>query len=316
MNKICVFFCVFLIIFSKTGYAAENPRFSKKEINALDLLKQVKKFEKTIGLKETKNFQKFEKNNTFYTDLFYQEKTKIPFSYLHPDLKYRPVNHEKLDDALNNLNSFLKEKITSSRYDLFLYNSEAKANGTRITKRLLNSEKERLIYVVIHEDWHDNAALPSHIEEASGDLIGYVGMWKFLGVKDKGIEILLKERLRRAEAINRFYKEFDCLALRYSFGRIDKRMFKSEKEKIISHLKDNAYFPNFSSMTKFSFFHTYTYYFPLMCELFRSLGFNLNKFIAVLKETPFRTTAEENSDFYKTKKIERKIESYLKNYLK
>ncbi len=320
MKKICVILCLLLLSANIGCFAKTETQFSLQEKESLALINQIKEFEKTLNFQKTENFKEFDEE-VDYAFLSYHEKTKMPFSYIDPDTKEidMPVNAE-IDIF------FLQSKgIDPLKYDFFLYRAEAIANGCKITKRLLNSSPKRLIYVVIHEDWHNNADLPTHIEEASGELIGYVGMWKFLNKDSDEIRGLIETTLKQYIIINECYEKLNSLSLSYSLKKINELILETEKEKMVSDCKrqlskinpDYAHWQKFNAAT-ISLLHTYSYYFPLMHRLFYALDADLNKTIGVLKNMPIHGPNwyfSEKNYFEKTREAEKQIESYLENII-
>ncbi len=275
MKKVLVLAVVLSLFYSQEVMAVE---FTPKEQQSLELIQKVKAFAPTLNLGPTSNFEKFEEGDGTYNLLYYHFKEDIPFSYLDNTMKILLCPHDNLAD---NWLFLLVRGVNAEDYDIFLYPAAAVAGGTIVTRRLLNMESKYLASAVIHEDFHDNARLPRHVDEAAALLVGLVGSGLFFGQTEAQIRQRLNKELERRQDVVYCHKRLVDLAGLYAVGKISFPTYESEKRRLVALLSVNTH-----NAAEVTFQHTYSYYFPLMCRLFYALDGDLARFVKVMKEAP------------------------------
>ncbi|MDP3999519.1 MAG: hypothetical protein Q8P76_02925 [bacterium] len=272
-----------------------------------NLAESVKQFSRQYGFKETKNFRDF--SSTGQHCLYYHPKSRIPFSYL--DMSEKFVSSAILSEALE------QARVDPDRYDAWLYINMVFAGGTKITPAFLKKKKSQRdqAETILHEDWHDTANLPYHLEEASGELIKIAGAATFLG-QEKELDQRLKEKLNWENSVNQKHAELTALAELLAENQIPKPEYFTKKAALIK------YWPWNEGITKIAHWHSYSYYFPLMYRLFYATGKDLHKFTQILLNLPpningnapkWRGSAKQY--FHNTRAAEIRIESYLEQII-
>lgn len=314
-----VLFLAFAIL--TTAHSIEPPKgvqFSKKEKKSFALINEIKEFEKTVGLKETENFKIFRDAEYLYTSLRCQKRTEPAFSYIDPKMTViRDSDFKTAEDAVDFFKNGYKEQFDSDQYQCDILRGVS-ANGTIVNRRLLSWSPWALVTVVIHEDFHDNSHLPHHIEEAAADLVSYAIAFNygfdFKSGDGNGVHCYLAEQLKEARVINGLHSEIMGLSRLRAGDKITESYYLLEKDRIIGEAKKHLGWSNDTSEIYLTNYHSYTYYFPLMYELFYALGADINHFIEFLRKMPFKapefTTRPEY--FGKTRMIEKEIEDFIR----
>jgi hypothetical protein len=144
----------------------------------IKFVKDIKKFgEKQLGLNFAGSFSRMAKGSFSCNWVYacYKNKlesvfgTDMPFEF-YPDM----------DKALER-----QKELDKKRYDTYFYHAEAHGGGKcPITKEMLESDRARQCYVVLHEAWHCTSSLNKHnfpypFEESSGRVVGLFGGIEF-----------------------------------------------------------------------------------------------------------------------------------------
>ncbi len=301
---------------------ASDYKFTPAELRSLELVKKAKELEKKLGYKETENFKSFDKD-VEHTIVMYQLKTELPFS--HEDCRFFEIKKKHSKGSASEIAWLARHlKVTEDNYDIDVYCAEVVSGGTPISPAMLRANPSRLAYLVFHEDWHDNVDLPTHFEEASGNLIGFVAAAIFLGSNNKDIHKELEEYSKYARAINRCHDEISQLVTQLKNKKISRNRYLSKRRQcIIVAEKSQSRHPHLDPINVANG-HTYTYYWPLVNRLYRALDCDLVRFILVLKEVNEHEEMREPSwlelsredYFIKSREVERRIEAYLENIIR
>jgi hypothetical protein len=133
-----------------------------------ELLADLRVFERRIGYRETKNFAEVSGERETYPFCGQASRFYLPYSYEDPAIRWTDaVTEEQCREA-------------ESENDVYFGTAEVIAEvGTPVTPSMLSSNLDRFIYLVIHEDCHDQFNLPYGIEEALCSVITYRAMALF-----------------------------------------------------------------------------------------------------------------------------------------
>ena len=132
------------------------------------LLRDVRAFERRIGFSETANFKEVFEEKGEYSICGYAPRFHLPYSYEDPAIRWGNAQNEQDCRAAGN------------GEDVYFAKVEAVGEiGTAVTSTMLEGKLDRFLYLVIHEDCHDQFDLPFGVEEALCNLLGYKGMAAF-----------------------------------------------------------------------------------------------------------------------------------------
>jgi len=136
------------------------------------LLGEIRAYQRRIGFVDTDNFSDLTKDFEGYPVCGHASRLYLPYSYEDPAIKWRDVETET--ECL----------VGADGADVFFTSVEAWGEiGTPVTPSMLDGKLDRFLYLVIHEDCHDQFELPYGIEEALCNLITYRAMAEFSRAK-------------------------------------------------------------------------------------------------------------------------------------
>ncbi|MPZ44461.1 MAG: hypothetical protein GEV05_13850 [Betaproteobacteria bacterium] len=132
------------------------------------LLDELRAFERTIGFRETGNFARLTDEREAYDYCGHASRRVLPYSYEDPAIRWlEQIDAEQCRDA-------------GSDSDWYFGSVEVWGEiGTPVTPSMLSAELGRFIYLVIHEDCHDQFQLPYGIEEPLCNILTYRAMAQF-----------------------------------------------------------------------------------------------------------------------------------------
>jgi len=262
---------------------------SEEMARAIKLVKEVNEFSKQrLHFKQSVNFQKYSNDNTVYFCVRLAPKGKLAYDYVQGEIK--SMVFETLEEALE---AAEKSKKT---HDAYVYRLDAVAGGYPLTNAFVMLDKPRQVFLVLHEDWHDNVDFSLSLEEATGNIIGYVGAIEFFKKYEKDAafakdaERSVHWALSKARVVVKFYQKLEKL---YAQKGIDEstreyartEIFKEAKKECIEIDKktgltlSNLEFNNATLST----WMTYDRYFDLAWRVYLGTGKNLKKTAAIFR---------------------------------
>ena len=132
------------------------------------LLGEVRVFEHRIGFEPTRNFREFSAERPSFPFCGYVSRAYLPYSYQDPAIKWLNVDTREECSAQD------------ESADVTFGQTEAIAEREApVTPSMMAAPLNRLLYLVIHEDCHEQFELPYGIEEALCNVIAYNAMTRF-----------------------------------------------------------------------------------------------------------------------------------------
>lgn len=181
------------------------------------LLAEIRAFERRIGFEDTKNF----------STLSTAEQHTFRFCG-HASPLHLPYSYE--DPAIEWTDSVTEEECREMGQDQDIYYGAVEALGevgTPVTPTMITGKLDNFLYLVIHEDCHDQFDLPYGVEEALCNLITYRGMAQFAREKFKwyaGENVALRRYAERQSKATRatilYYGQLEALYARHGRGEI------------------------------------------------------------------------------------------------
>ncbi len=280
--------------------AATDPPQDRDATDRKDLISAVKRLEKKLGFRRTRNFRKESAESAVAYRCYYTGKLDLPDSYsgleLVPGTKAGcPVNTQK--------------------YDVFFYPMDASGSGkTPVSASLAHESVERFLVVVPHEDFHANKELrklPAAWGEASATLIGMLTGIEVarqqLGGDSEVYQNLQREPelfAHKAEIVNRYHAQLSRLYAAARAGQVSEREALAQKQQAFEefHQECMAISPEPKSFNRclgasnnagLAFDETYTKYYPLMYQAYLAQGRALKPTVeALAKALKVSTEAE------------------------
>jgi len=278
----------------------------------MGLIKEIKAFESGLGFSETENFKTYSDEIEVYNYTFFTPKTTLPYSLDDPLLQRSAGTPESLG-------------INPEDYDLFFYPIEALAEiQTPVTGSLLETPLHRFIYIIFHEDWHEQISTALGIEEPSGEVVGYHAAMLFTAEKFgadsatyKTLQAELNNKLKESQVYRQYYGELNHLYASLQSGQISEAETLSHKAALLkamdSDIKDiwggrrkqlnNAFI---------AFQMTYFRHLPFMQQVYTATNADLTKTISILSSVP--THGSELKNAPELKSIETETINYLQKF--
>ncbi len=266
----------------------QNPNTADRKY----LIGAVKRLEKKLGFRRTKNFEKESGEAAVAYRCYYTGKLELPDSYSGLQL----VAGTKADCPLD-----------TEKYDVFFYPMDANASGkTPVSASLAHESTERFLVVVPHEDFHANkelSKLPETWGEASATLIGFLAAGEVarqqFGETSEVYQNLQREPelfARKAEIVNRYHAQLTRLYAAARAGQISEHDALAQKQQAFEELHQAcmAIGPEPKSFNRclaannnagLAFDETYTKYYPLMYQVYEAQGRALKPTVEALERS-------------------------------
>lgn len=195
------------------------------------LIGSIREMEQRIGFRGTDNFTDLDRETESYPFCGYVSNLRLPYSYQDPMILWTETRTEEEC-----------RQVAGDGMDTYFGQSEVVGeSGTPVTPSMLSGSLVRFVYLVFHEDCHDQFDLPWGIEEPLCNVISYNAMDQYADQKDKvsGIErVALKryavrepDRTRQAKA---FYERLETLYARYARGELAAQALLQERARILA----------------------------------------------------------------------------------
>ena len=256
---------------------AGEMRYMTERTETQPLIRAIKRVEQRLGFRRTRNFSRRASDVAAYYRCYYSGKLELPESYEELKLIEGNSNGCPLDPA---------------KYDIFFYPIEAVASGrTPVTSSLQKASTERLLMVVPHEDFHQSKELerlPASLKEAASTLVGFLTASEVariqFGPDSDTYRRLSKEAelfRQKAQIVNRYEPKFSGVYAAARSRVITRQAALARKQKLFAELQvectsispDPRSFNKCLSVSNnagLAFDATYTRYYPLMYEFYRT----------------------------------------------
>lgn len=245
------------------------------------LLRDVRAFEQRIGFRATENFKTVFEEKGEYSICGYAPRFLLPYSYEDPAIRWGDAQNEKDCRAGGNGD------------DVYFAKVEAVGEmGTAVTSTMLEGKLDRFLYLVIHEDCHDQFDLPYGVEEALCNLIGYKSMAVFAeeeyGVKareDRAIRRYAQAQSRLTRAVVNYYQQAEQLYARQARREISMNGVLNERAQLFSSAERTFGWKR-DAMNNVGLANemTYSRHYPLLETVHETLGNDLAKTVAFFRQ--------------------------------
>jgi hypothetical protein len=266
------------------------PSPSPSVLSGIEMIGELKAFEESLGGQETENFLRYSGRPTADDRCYFTGPLQLPEFYSG----LRMVREDE--------SRCLARAIEA---DVFFYPVQAVASGEEtVTVSLAEAPVERVLVVVPHEDFHNQAETrkaPTEVAEAAATLVGFLTASDFarekFGENSPTFQMLERDAdlfLRKSIVVNRFYDKLSELYKTYGSGELTRQQTLAKKTELFAELQRacSAILPDPVSFNKcpaamnnagLAFDRTYTRNYPIMLELYGSLGKNTATLVMTLK---------------------------------
>ncbi len=245
------------------------------------LLSEVRAFERRIGFRETVNFKEVFEEKGEYSICGYAPRFHLPYSYEDPGIRWGNALNEK--DCRDGANGD----------DAYFTKVEAVGEiGTAVTSTMLEGKLDRFLYLVIHEDCHDQFDLPYGVEEALCNLIGYKGMAVFADEKygakareDRAIRRYADAQSKLTRVTVSYYQQVEQLYARHARNEMPMAALLRERARLFSGA-ERALTWQRGAMSNVGLASdmTYSRHYPLLEKVYEALGRDLTRTVAFFKQ--------------------------------
>lgn len=313
MRKALPVLLALLVIFVP-GISSCAPSAELNKEQRLDLIQEIKAFEKELGFNDTENFMTYSQETKAYDYYFYTPSTHLPYSLDDPALQSGTGTPKSVS-------------LDSTKYDVYFYSIPALAGiKTPVTKSLLEAPLYRYIRLIFHEDWHEQIDLPLGIEESSAEAVSYTAAMLFTAEKfgeDSNVYRTLRDhlsnKLRESVVYQKYYDELTALYSQFQAGTISEAETIEEKNKLLKSMKKELWniwggVPDQLNNAFIAFQMTYLRHLLVMHQVLAANDFNLPEAIAIFRSMPGQGTRFNSLE--QLQDIERQVIDYLSNGLK
>lgn len=232
-------------------------------------IREIRDFERQIGFSETRNFTHLTEGREEFPFCGYVSRHYLPYSYEDPAIRW----HESLAEQ--------ECRALAGDADVYVGATEALGESeTPVTPSLLAAPFHRFLYVVIHEDCHDQFELPYGVEEALCNVIAYHAMTAFSVQKfgpasrdHAAVRRYVAGEARRTRMVKAFYGQLAAVYARYERGKIPEAVLMRERERIFARA-ERALGWRKGSMNNVGIANdmTYSRHYPFLEHVFEALG--------------------------------------------
>ena len=291
-------FALMTCVLAMTGAAACGTRNPPKvspavplSFSGIEMIGELKDFAEAMGSQPTDNFRTTSARVVSDERCYFTGKLQMPEFYSN----LRLVRENESQCAAR-----------AGEFDVFFYPVQAVASGEEtITVALAEAPTERVLVVVPHEDFHNQIEArkaPMEVAESAATLVGFLTASAFarerLGEEASTSRLLARDVdlfLRKALIVNTYYDRVSELYKSFRAGALSEAETLARKSELFAELEHacSAISPDPVSFNKcpaalnnagLAFDRTYTRHYPLMYDLYISLGRDPSALVLALKQ--------------------------------
>lgn len=249
------------------------------------LLDEVRAYQRRIGFRDTANFRVTREQLSEYTICGYAPRLLLPYSYQDPAIRWGNATTEQACRA------------AARAEDVYFASTEAVGEiGTAMTPRMLQGKLDRFLYLVIHEDCHDQFDFPYGFEEALCNLLGYQGMAAFAREKygarareHRAVRAYAQTQAQLTHAVVGYYRQVEQLYARHARGEMAAAAALIERAHLFGGAERTLGWRR-RTMNNVGLANemTYSRHYPLVEAAYQTLGQDLPQTVAFFKQVDRR----------------------------
>lgn len=246
------------------------------------LINGLRTFEQRIGFKETDNFLDLDSATESYPFCGTVSRFYLPYSYEDPGIRW--IDAETEAEC---------RKLAGADADTYFGQTEAVGEqGTPVTGAMMAGSLVRFIYLVFHEDCHDQFELPQGIEEALCNVIAYNAMVAYAGDRDQSNaleRVAMRRYAQRESARTRqakaFYEQLEGLYVRHYRKELSAQALLDERAQLFGRAeKALAWERDSLNNVGIANDMTYSRHFPYLEQVFDALGRDLARTVEFFRK--------------------------------
>jgi len=200
------------------GSLRDDPELAapRSEAEWRALVADIRAFEQSIGFAPTRNFLRVDEKKAGFPLCGHVSPLYLPYSYEDPAIEW--VEAQSAEEC----------RTIAGDADMMFAEAEAMGQSeTPVTAAMLVAPLARFVYLVIHEDCHDQFDLPYGVEEALCNALGYEAMRTFgrerygpLATERHAMDRFARTGATHAERVREVYGELAALYARHQRSAI------------------------------------------------------------------------------------------------
>jgi len=238
------------------------------------LLAEVRAFEQRIGFGKTATFVEFSEEQGRVPFCGHVSPLYLPYSYQDPAIQWYSVQTER------------ECRAHADGADVYFGSVEALGEvGAAVSPEVLDVQLQRFLYLILHEDCHEQFEFPYGIEEALCNLIAYEGMARFseekYGPKAREYKVIqryAKVEPERTRAVKALYEELAGLYARYQRKQLSEQALLTDRTHVFRKAERAlAWRRGTVNNVGMASEMTYSRHYPLLESVYVALGRDLRR---------------------------------------
>jgi len=244
------------------------------------LLDEARAFERRIGFRDTANFRRFSGEHESFPFCGYVSRFYLPYSYEDAHIRW--------------IESASEAECAGAGDEADTYFGAVEAWGesaSPVTPSMIESKLDRFLYLVIHEDCHDQFDLPFGIEEALCNVIAYHAMAAFTAEKfgrfaraNRAVRRYVDVEVAHTRATVTYYDQLAALYARYERAEISSDALLEARAAIFMEAeraldREQGDLNNLTLANEM----TYSRHYPYLESVFKALGQDLARTVAFFR---------------------------------
>jgi len=236
------------------------------------LLEEVRAFEQRIGFRKTATFVEFSEDQGKVQFCGHVSRLYLPYSYEDPAIRWYDVATER------------ECRAHADGADVYFGTVEVLGEaGAAVSAEVLGVQLNRFLYLVLHEDCHEQFAFPYGIEEALCNLLAYKAMAVFSeqkygpGAREHiAIQRYANGESERTRRIRAFYEQLAGHYARYERKELSEEALLDERARVFGRA-ERALAWRRGSLNNVGMANemTYSRHYPLLESVYDALGRDL-----------------------------------------
>jgi hypothetical protein len=243
------------------------------------LLEDLRVYQRRVGFERFDSFLEFSAEQGKYTFCGQVSRLYLPYSYEDPAIRWIDATEAECRNV-------------DPRSDVYFGTVEAVGEvGTAVTNEVLGAPLHRFVYLVLHEDCHDEFDLPYGIEEALCNLIAYRGMvgfseskYRWLSRENLAIRRYAAGETVQTQTIKAIYEELEKRYLAYAKGLITAEVLLEDRARILARAERQLRWKR-GSLNNVGLANemTYSRHYPYLEEVHAALGNDIARTMAFFR---------------------------------
>jgi len=243
------------------------------------LLEDLRAYQRRVGFERFDSFLEFSAEQGKYAFCGQVSQLYLPYSYEDPAMRWLDATEAEC-------------RKVGPHTDAYFGTVEAVGEvGAAVTNEVLGAPLHRFVYLVLHEDCHDEFKLPYGIEEALCNLIAYRGMvgfsesqYRWLSRENLAIRRYATGETVQTQIVKAIYEELEKRYLAHARGQISTEVLLQDRARILARAERQLRWKR-GSLNNVGLANemTYSRHYPFLEEAHAALGSDIARTMAFFK---------------------------------